>query len=806
MDSLLEFLPYRNYDAKNSIFDNKKTMGFVLRVGHFSGMNEAAKQAFRSLVTNDLPVECTCQVINYASPRIGNLLEFWHKNSNNNQIFQKMSKARVDFFKNSAFGNQSNLAVRDYELYFCFSIPKGQGESTELAVTLSLKALQDKFIQGLKGINSDAYVLNNKDLASFLQEILNPLDDLYKQRNIEVFQDVREFLKSDHDIEMEKSKVNFSNHSYSIFEVTSFPGVWDLENSINYIGDFDKGLSIPCPFYISMGFTLNSRDASQRMADKHRMIKTQQNDSKLPMFFPKMLEENNDWRYVSECIGGGERMGKLVMHIVLTTKTEMHEQMLQDHFARLGFNIAKVQHDCVNSLLQTLPFGVSENWQIFDQLKISSKALSGACINLMPVFADGQNYTSPLMLFVGRRGQLFFFDNFKTADNINGNFNMIVVGASGRGKSVWLQEYSVSLLKNGGQVVIIDDGRSFKNTCELLDGDFVDFGGGEFCLNPFSLYKNAETEEDRQEYKENFEEPFIDLIVSILCIIINVDKNNNLNPEMGLYRSILTNAVVEVMKTRGNLGGFSDIRDELLTHPKINNDATKEIIDQITYILESFCDDGRYAKYFNGKATLDIKNKLTVFELSDLEHNEILQSSALLTVTFLVYAKIRNRNTPTALIIDEFWRMGKHPVLKGPIGGFSRRGRKYNLSLIVASQCMSDFEASNSEAGAIALSQADWRILLSVDGKDDEVLRKELMMSSGEIAITHTLRGMKNSYSEFMIRHKNNSWQIGRLLLDPFSAKAYSTKAEDMSAIKEMRANGMSVTDAIESLMVGETK
>jgi conjugal transfer ATP-binding protein TraC len=806
MDSLLNFLSYRSFDAKNSIFDNQKTMGFILRVGHFSGMNEAAKAAFRSLVTNDLPVECTLQVINYASPRIGNLLEFWHKNNSKDPIFQKMSKARVDFFKNSALGNQSNLAVRDYELYFCFSIPKGHADSTELAVTLSLKALQDKFIQGIKGINSDAYVLNNKDLSSFLQEILNPSDGIYKQRNIEVFQDVREFLKSDHNIEMEKSKVNFSNHSYSIFEVTNFPGVWDLENSINYIGDFDKGLSIPCPFYISMGFTLNSRDSSQRMADKHRMIKTQQNDSKLPMFFPKMLEENNDWRYVSECIGGGERMGKLVMHIVLATNTEITQQILQDHFARLGFNIAKVQHDCVNSLLQTLPFGIGENWQILDQLKISSKALSGACINLMPVFADGQNYTSPLMLFVGRRGQLFFFDNFKTADNINGNFNMIVVGASGRGKSVWLQEYSVSLLKNGGQVVIIDDGRSFKNTCELLDGDFVDFGGGEFCLNPFSLYKDAETEEDRQEYKENFEEPFIDLIVSILCIIINVDKNNNLNPEMGLYRSILTNAVVEVMKTRGNLGGFSDIRDELLTHPKINNDATKEIIDQITYILESFCDDGRYAKYFNGKATLDIKNKLTVFELSDLEHNEILQSSALLTVTFLVYAKIRNRNTPTALIIDEFWRMGKHPVLKGPIGGFSRRGRKYNLSLIVASQCMSDFEAINSEAGAIALSQADWRILLSVDGKDDEVLRKELMMSSGEIAITHTLRGMKNSYSEFMIRHKNNSWQIGRLLLDPFSAKAYSTKAEDMSAIKTMRANGMSVTDAIESLMVGETK
>jgi conjugal transfer ATP-binding protein TraC len=824
--NLLDFLSYRSYEAKNCIFDNEKTLGFVLRVGHFSGMSEAAKGAFRSLINNDLPVNATMQLLNYASPRIGNLLDYWHKNSNKNAIFQKISKARYDFFKNSswksALANSQALIIRDYELYFCFSMPKTNSDSANSDTCLKLKAMQDKFIQGLKAINSNAYVLNDRDLANFLQEILNPSNELYKRKNTESHKDFTELLRSDQIIEMQKNQVIFSNHSkdsnptnfnsanqfscsYSIFEVVGFPEYWDLENSIDYIGNFETGISLPCPFYISFGFTLSSREQSQRMADKHRMIKTQQNDSKLPMFFPKMLEENNDWRYVSEMIGSGERMGKLVMHIVLAntskTQTELSEQLLQDHFARLGFNLSKIQHDTLNSLLQTLPFGIGENWQILEQLKIPAKALSGACINLMPVFADSQNYTSPLMLLVGRRGQLFFFDNFKTADNINGNFNMIVVGASGRGKSVWLQEYTTSLLRNGGQVVIIDDGRSFKNTCELLDGDFVDFGGGEFCLNPFSLYKGIDDTEATQEYKENFEEPFIDLIVSILCIIINLDKNNDSDTEIGLYRSILTNAVIEVMNKKGKNGGFSDIRNELLSNPKINCDATKVIVESIVYILNSYSDDERYARYFNGRATLDLKNKLTVFELSDLEHSTILQSSALLTVTFLVYAKIRGKNTPTSLIIDEFWRMGKHPILKDPIGGFSRRGRKYNLSLIVASQCMSDFEASNSEAGAIALSQADWRIILSVDGKDDHILRNELMMSSGEIAITHTLAGVKGAYSEFMIRHKNNSWAIGRLLLDPFSGQLYSTKAEDMAAIKTMRANGMNVTQAIETLI-----
>ncbi len=764
MDSLLDFLSYRKYDPKTSIFENQKTLGFVLRVGHFSGIDEAAKTAIKSLITNDLPVDVTLQAINYASPRIGNLLDYWHKKQKSNSIFHKISSGRYEFFKNAnwqnVLGNKGNLIVRDYELYFCFSIFKIGSQSESIAENLKLKALQDKFIQGLKSINSDAYILSDKDLASFLSEILGPSDDVYKHRNLSSFSDVREVLSSNQLIEMNKGQVvlsNSNNYYYSIFEITSFPEYWDLASSIDYIGDFEKGLSIPCPFYISQGFTLNSRDASQRIADKHRMIKTQQNDSKLPMFFPKMLEENNDWRYVSEMISQGERIGKIVMQVVLINTTQAKiqetEQILQDHFARLGFTITKVYHDCLNSFLQTLPFGIGENWQILDQLKISSKALSSSCINLMPVFADSQNYTSPLMLLVGRRGQLFFFDNFRAPFENNGNFNMVVVGASGRGKSVWLQEYSVSLLRNGGQVVIIDDGRSFKNTCELLDGDFVDFGGGKFCLNPFSLYKTPESHENFKEYQENFEEPFIDLVLSILCIIINVEKDNEKDPVVGLYRSVLTNAIIKVMRNKGKHGGFTDIRNELLKRRNVKSDTAKEIINNSVDILEEFCDSARYAPYFNGKATLDLNNRLTVFELSDLQNSPILQASALLTVTFLVYAKIATRNTKTALIIDEFWRMGKHPVLKGPIEGFARRGRKYNLSLIVASQCISDFEASTSVAGAVALSQADWRIILSVDGKDDYILRDELKMNPSEIAICHTLRGIKGAYSEFMIRH-----------------------------------------------------
>lgn len=438
---------------------------------------------------------------------------------------------------------------------------------------------------------------------------------------------------------------------------------------------------------------------------------------------------------------------------------------------------------------------------MLDQLKISSTMLSGAVMNLMPVFADVQNYRNPLMLFVARRGQIFFFDNFKTADSINGNFNMVIVGNSGRGKSVWLQEYTAAILRTHGQVIIIDDGRSFKNTCELLGGDFVDFGSGtDFCINPFSLYREQKGIEDQKEYKEYFTEPFIDLVVSILCIVINIDKNNSNDPYIGQYRTVLENAVEAVIQKKGSEGGFSDIRQELLTNKKIRSAQTKSICDNIEYTLRKYSDDGRFAKYFNGSSTLNITNDFTVFELSDLQHNLTLQNAVLMTVVFLVYAKMQGRQRRTALIIDEFWRLGAHPALKGPIEGFARRGRKYNLSLTLASQCISDFSQPVSEAGAAALAQSDWRIMLSVDGKDEQMLRTELKMTSPEIAIASELSGIKGAYSEFMIRHKNNSWQIGRLLLDPFSAKLYSTKAEDVAKVQKMRARGISITSAIEAL------
>ena len=74
-------------------------------------------------------------------------------------------------------------------------------------------------------------------------------------------------------------------------------------------------------------------------------------------------------------------------------------------------------------------------------------------------------------------------------------------------------------------------------------------------------------------------------------------------------------------------------------------------------------------------------------------------------------------------------------------------------------------------------------------------------MEQGEINIACSLKGDKGKYSEMMIRHSSGSWCIGRLILDPFTAKLYSSKAEDVMQIKAMTNSGYTTQSAIEHLI-----
>lgn len=810
-ETLRDFLPYRSFDLKHGLFINKQSTGFVLRVSHFSGISYQVKQALQNLIRNDIPSNCQLQVINYASPKIGDILHRWQESGSTVDILAKLAKYRTEFLAQGSWsnilGSRGSFVFRDFELYLCASL-----SGTDVEVRYTLEAFRHKLTTMLKNMGCYVSALNDRAMGVLLRAIFNPSNDLRSSYPAYQHEDIRDYLSDNYIVKMHRDGVVIDTNKdekgerfkYLLFEMVRYPDTWRLEESLDLVGQFENGLVIPCPFMLIHGFKLESSEKSKRLAESNRMLKIKQTDSKLPAFFPKMLEEREEWSYVSENLDKGDRLGKQVMYFMAIINSENNEpktvQVIKDHFARLNFGIEQIKYDTLNSLISIMPMGLEEYWLQLEQLKIPHKTISTACMNIMPVFADIANYSSPFMLFSGRRGQLYYFDNFQTADGQNGNYNMTVVGKPGSGKSVFLQEYTTAMLRFGGQVVLLDDGRSSQNSCSILGGDFIDFANGSFCINPFSLYGKYAKNNADNEHKQDFEEPFIDLVVSILCIIANVDKNNIKDPEVGLYKTVMTNAVSEVMSKYGGSGGFKEIWQELKSNEQFKAKETRSIAERLIYILENYA-IGRYASFYNGEATLDVQNQLTVFEFSDLEHSEILQNSVLMTVVFLVYSKMQARAQRTSLIIDEAWRLLRHPTMKGFIEAVARRARKYNGNLVVATQSISDFSADRSEAGAAVLKQSEWRVLLSVSGDDEPILRSALNMSDAEISIAQNMSGLKGSYSEFMIRNDKGNWQIGRLFLDKFSAYLYSSKAEDVVAIQKLKRQGLSVAEAIERLI-----
>ncbi len=846
---LSDFLSYRDVTADN-IFENESTYGFVLKLTPFSGFDEKCFNSLTQIVSYEIPDDGIVQVIQYASPDIDHIVGKWvdvvdqANFSNTNSVYRTLTEKRQNFFlsgaKQGLWGRASEVILRNFSLYFCVSFEKSSIKRSSKTLIDRILDVRSKISKAFINMHCGVSYLSKDGLNKFLNEVLFPQFDhsISKNRVNPNYTAFKDFVKVEQlldevsncnnviTVRHNNVKADTQNNTgtekqervqtakkYILFEIDEWPTEWDITKSVDYVGNFDSGRGIPYPFYISFSYKSEGSRDSERQATKMRVIKTNQATGKLLSFVPAMREEIEDWQYITAEIDKGAKLAKACMHIVVMIDDALDEksaaQTVLDHFYQLGFRLNQIRYDCINNLLATLPMQTAESWGVLKKSRAFTTLITSACLNLLPIFADTQNEISPLMLFMGRRGQVFFFDNYVAADN--GNYNMVVVGKSGSGKSVFLQEYMTSILRRRGQVVVIDDGRSFQNSCNLLGGKFVDFKGDGLCINPFSLYER-DANLSIEDYKEDFEEPLIDLVVSILCIIANLDKNNTKDFNVGLYRTVLKSAVQVVLREKGQMGGVKDVYEVLKQgisnsntdrNCTVRTDQTKDIADSLAYVLQEYA-IGRYAEYYNGKATLSVNNLLTIFELSSLESNEILQTSILLMVVFLVYIKMQKRERRTSLIIDEAWRLLRHDAIKGFIEGVARRARKYDGSLIVATQSMSDFEERKSSAAAAVLSQSDWRVLLSAEGKDEKILKEQLAMKDGEIKIACYLKGDKGRYSEFMIRHSSDSWFIGRLVLDPFAAKLLSSKAEDVVFIKEQLKQGCTIEEAVEKLMIEE--
>ena len=800
-------MPYRSYNMKRELFENEKGYGFIIKTSHFSGLDFGSYQLLRSLIVNDMPSECYCEVLNYASPKIGYLVDIWHKARETDGIYPKLAEMRADYVKSGSWknilGEKGDFVFRDYELYFIISI-NGKKEQDYYIID----EFRKKIKQCLKNLGRNAEIVGDIRLAVFLREILNPELDSEIRTPSELKNTIGQYLSNDYEINMTQTGVEVINIKskekvkYLIFEVEDYPESWRGEESVGLMGNLDQKISIPCPFFIKESFVQQDYEKSKSKANSVRILKMKQGEGQgMSKYIQGMAEEEEDWHLATGCILQGDRLISHTMQIVAIVSNDKYEskivQIIKDHFLRLRFRVSQVRYNTLNSLISCLPFGFSHYFDQLKRNKVLNTSISRVAQGLLPLYADPANNSNALMMFSGRRGQLFFFDNYVRPANELGNYNMVVIGKSGSGKSVFIQEYTDSILAKRGQVIILDDGMSSKEACNIAKGAYVDFSEENFCVNPFSYYNEESAKQEPKEYTQQF----IDLITAMMCILVGIDNNKGTDPEVRGYLTVMGNIIYKVLNEKGSKAGFEDLYYATIEAQKTASHEALPRLRNIADTIEPYS-IGRERSHLNGKSSIDITSDFTVFEFSKLQRDKVLQNIVLLSVTFLVYEKIQRRERRVSLIIDEAWRLLTHPAMGSFFEGFARRARKYKASLVTATQRIMDFSEKKNSTAAAVLGNSDWRVLAYTDLTAEAIneLKASFDMSDSEIYTLKTIKGEEGAYSEYMIRHSGGAWQLGRLFLDPFSAILYSSSPEDVTALEKLQSTGMKLEDAVATI------
>lgn len=373
--------------------------------------------------------------------------------------------------------------------------------------------------------------------------------------------------------------------------------------------------------------------------------------------------------------------------------------------------------------------------------------------------------------------------NWNPFDNQSGNYNCVVLGKSGSGKSVFMQDLLLSGMRGGARVYVIDVGRSYEKLCEMVKGQQLEFSKNtNICLNPFSKLRISDQEEK--------ETSFSFLKQTIACMAAPQSGTNEFE------NSLIEKAIFQVWEEKGNKATITDISEHLLSYPE-------EKAKHLGVMLTPYTKKGMYAKYFEGENNVNFSNQMILVELEELKGKKDLQAVILqlMIMTITNEAFLGDRKTPFYICIDEAWDLLRAKQAGDFIETLARRLRKYNGSLIVGSQNVEDFF---STPGAVAaFDNSDWVCFLAQKKPAIAVLEqsKRLGENTNLFRALESVTTKTGEFSEVLIYHGDGSYNIARLVLDKFSYHLYSTKADDYARLKDLTNSGLSIVQAIHNIL-----
>ena len=392
-----------------------------------------------------------------------------------------------------------------------------------------------------------------------------------------------------------------------------------------------------------------------------------------------------------------------------------------------------------------------------------------AMSTVFPFFTSDVGHENGIPLgFNKQTGLPILYDNFSSKLT---NYNMVIFGKSGAGKSVTIKTLTArSAVLMGIESLALDAEGEYSVVAEALGGVNVTLSpNSKTVINLFDIEPENVKDEitGRERTVLSVENKVEDVTNSLLTMARGSTRSQEVNE---LTKQIISEAVaeeyaalgitnnVESLYTRDENGGQIDITNNYLGRTKKqmptigswfkriqrkaeenDNPDYRFHYSYLVKVMKQYVREyqGQMA-YFDGQSTFELLDGLPFIniDISQLEERfaRPLAQQVMLSWVWEKYVKKNSEDKSKAskkrVLVDEAWMLLPYPEAVDFLNTMARRARKRNVSLAVISQKFQDFY-EKQEVQAV-LTSSETKLFLAQDKSEIQYLKEVFKLSEGE--------------------------------------------------------------------------
>lgn len=339
---------------------------------------------------------------------------------------------------------------------------------------------------------------------------------------------------------------------------------------------------------------------------------------------------------------------------------------------------------------------------------------------------------------------LVIFDRFEPSNGLP-NYNSLVLGTSGSGKSYLTKLEIMRSLIMGTEVFVLDPSREYQPLVWQFGGQYIRLSADSpdrINLLDFEI-------EDDDGSDGPSVNPLRSAIVGAMSKIgMMISQGRPERALSAIQRSTLVQAIQDAYAEKGiteqsveeerrqmrqrsrfQAGRTQRVMPQLSDVRRILNEKYGEVGKELAHALFEFCQGGP-TPLFDAQTNVDTRSKFIVFDLKDLDKN--LQLVGTYIACDFLWSKVKRQKRRRLFVVDEAWMFMMMEESAKFLAEVARTARKFYCGLMVVTQMADDFFSDPWSCGRAIYANTSIQILLRQSPKELDTVADVFKISDSE--------------------------------------------------------------------------